>query len=87
MNDYVTVGSLFSGYGGLDIALRNVLSAETIWVCDSDSAASAVLAHHWPGVPNLGDMLRLLGNGVVPRQAGAALRYLLPLPDAGRVAA
>ncbi|MGW4488863.1 hypothetical protein ACWEOE_34125 [Amycolatopsis sp. NPDC004368] len=36
---------------------------------------------HITAVPGLtrADMLRLAGNGVVPQQATAALRYLLPL--------
>ncbi|MFG1644911.1 hypothetical protein ACGFMK_31910 [Amycolatopsis sp. NPDC049252] len=36
---------------------------------------------HITDVPGLSraDMLRLAGNGVVPQQAAAALRYLLPL--------
>jgi DNA (cytosine-5)-methyltransferase 1 len=35
---------------------------------------------HVTAVPGLteNDMLKMLGNGVVPQQAAAALRYLLP---------
>ncbi|MGL4745032.1 MAG: DNA cytosine methyltransferase [Dermatophilaceae bacterium] len=50
------LGSLFSGTGGLDLALQRVFGARTVWVCDTDPGASAVLAHHWPHVPNLGDI-------------------------------
>jgi DNA (cytosine-5)-methyltransferase 1 len=32
------------------------LGYEVAWQAEVDAAASAVLAHHWPGVPNLGDL-------------------------------
>lgn len=50
------IGSLFSGAGGLDKAVEDTLGANVVWNCEFDPAASAVLAHHWPGVPNLGDV-------------------------------
>lgn len=50
------IGSLFSGAGGLDMAVESVFGAEVAWHCELDSAASKVLAARWPGVPNLGDI-------------------------------
>src|SRR5690606_25761223 len=50
------VGSLFAGYGGLDLAVEQVLDAELAWVSESEDAPSRILAHHWPDVPNLGDI-------------------------------
>lgn len=52
-------GSLFSGYRGLDMAVEAVLGAETVWCVENDPAASKVLALHWPGVPNHGDITRV----------------------------
>ena len=52
----LTIGSLFSGYGGLDLAVEQVLDAEPIWFCEWDDAPSRVLAHHWPHVPNYRDV-------------------------------
>src|SRR5699024_12842493 len=46
------VGSLFSGYGGLDIAVEHLFNAETVWHAEFEHAPSKVLAHHWPGAPN-----------------------------------
>lgn len=46
------IGSLFSGAGALDCAVAQVFGARTAWHCENDKAASKVLAHHWPGVPN-----------------------------------
>lgn len=50
------IGSLFTGYAGLDLGVRAALGGEIAWHCDNDPAAAAVLAHHWPDVPNLGDI-------------------------------
>ncbi|WP_405991065.1 DNA cytosine methyltransferase [Streptomyces sp. NBC_00986] len=55
------IGSLFSGYGGLDMGVQAVLGGETVWHCQYDPEdkfqyAARILAHHWPEVPNLGDI-------------------------------
>ena len=42
--------------GGLDLAVEQVFGAETVWHCEIDAAASKVLAHRWPGVPNHRDL-------------------------------
>ena len=49
-------GSLFSGAGGLDMAVEAVFGATTAWHCELNPAASKVLAHRFPSVPNLGDI-------------------------------
>lgn len=50
------IGSLFSGAGGLDLAVEHVTGGRTVWHCEADPDASKVLAAHWPDVPNLGDI-------------------------------
>ena len=50
------IGSLFSGYGGLDIAAAKVFNAEVVWHCEWEDAPSKVLESHWPGVPNYRDV-------------------------------
>ena len=50
------IGSLFSGYGGLDLAVQSVYDAEHAWFCEFDPAPSRILTHHWPDVPNLKDV-------------------------------
>lgn len=52
----VVQAGLFEGYGGLSMAVADVLGAELIWYSEIDPAASRVLAHHHPNVPNLGDV-------------------------------
>jgi DNA (cytosine-5)-methyltransferase 1 len=50
------IGSLFSGYGGLDMGVMSVLGGEVAWHVEFDEAPSRILAHHWPDVPNYGDV-------------------------------
>ncbi|WP_084922276.1 DNA cytosine methyltransferase [Prescottella equi] len=59
-------GSLFSGYGGLDLAVQEVFGAEVAWHCEWESAPSAILEHHWPGVPNLHDVTEVDWTTVPP---------------------
>lgn len=51
------VGALFAGYGGLELALRQVFGfVDLAWVSEVDPAACRILAARFPGVPNLGDV-------------------------------
>ncbi|KJL36443.1 Modification methylase HhaI [Microbacterium ginsengisoli] len=50
------VGSLFSGYGGLDLAVEHVFGAETVWFSEINEPVARVFAHHWTDAPNLGDI-------------------------------
>ena len=50
------VGSLFSGYGGLDLAVEEVFGARTIWFSEINEPVERVFSHHWPDAPNLGDI-------------------------------
>jgi DNA (cytosine-5)-methyltransferase 1 len=52
----VKIGSLFSGYGGLDLAVSRVTGAEVAWHCEWDEAPSKILEKHFPGVPNYRDV-------------------------------
>lgn len=52
----LTYGSLFSGYGGLELGVQAVLPGRTLWHSDIDPGACKVLAHRWPDAPNLGDI-------------------------------
>ncbi|MEU3143780.1 MULTISPECIES: DNA cytosine methyltransferase [unclassified Streptomyces] len=50
------IGSVCTGYGGLDMAVQTVLGGELVWVADNDPGANRILAHRYSGVPNLGDI-------------------------------
>lgn len=54
----LTYGSVCSGAGTCALAFLP-LGVKAAWFAEINPAASAVLAHHWPGVPNLGDMTTL----------------------------
>lgn len=60
------VGSLFSGYGGLDLAVEEVFGAKTIWFSEINEAVARVFSHHWPDAPNLGDITTIDWNAVPP---------------------
>ena len=51
----LSIGSLFSGYGGLDLAVEHVFNAKTVWFSELNQPVARVFAHHWPEAPNLGD--------------------------------
>ena len=53
------IGSLCTGYGGLDMAVRSVFGGRLIWCADNDKHVAAVLDARYPNVPNLGDLTRL----------------------------
>lgn len=59
-------GSLFSGAGALDMAASAVLGCEPAWFVEQNAAASKVLAHHWPTVPNHGDITQVDWAAVEP---------------------
>ena len=51
----LTVGSLFSGIGGLDLGLERA-GMRVIWQSEIDPYANQVLAKHWPTLPNHGNI-------------------------------
>jgi DNA (cytosine-5)-methyltransferase 1 len=51
----LTVGSLFSGIGGIDLGLERA-GMNVIWQSEIDPFACKVLKKHWPEVPNHGDI-------------------------------
>jgi DNA (cytosine-5)-methyltransferase 1 len=60
--DDMRVGSLFTGYGGLDMAINGDLA----WYAEIEPAACRVLEAHHPGVPNLGDITKINWDEVEP---------------------
>lgn len=63
-----TIGSLFTGYGGLDMAVRMSLDPEArvAWVSDVEPGPCRLAEVRWPGVPNLGDITQVNWSGVEP---------------------
>jgi DNA (cytosine-5)-methyltransferase 1 len=50
------IGSLCSGYGGLDMGVQAVYGGTVAWHVEYDRDPSKILAHHWPHIPNHGDV-------------------------------
>lgn len=59
MERELRIGSLCTGYGGLDIAVLAVFGGKLAWIADNDKHVSVILATHYPDAPNLGDLTTL----------------------------
>jgi DNA (cytosine-5)-methyltransferase 1 len=53
------IGSLFSGYGGLDLAVSKLTGAKVAWHCEWEDAPSKILEARFPGVPNYRDVSKV----------------------------
>lgn len=61
------LGSLFSGVGGLDMAVHAAFGdITTAWVSDFDTGPNKILAHRYPDVPNIGDLTQIDWTQVEP---------------------
>jgi len=60
------LGSLCTGYGGLDIAAEQLLDARTIWCAEFEQAPSRVIEARFPGVPNVHDVKRIPWHIMAP---------------------
>ena len=60
------IGSLFSGVGGLDAGVQSVLGGTVAWHVEFDKHPSAILAHHFPYIPNYGDVTAVDWSTVEP---------------------
>lgn len=56
-SDHLSIGSLCTGYGGLDLGTLAAFGGGTIaWSAESDTHMSTLLQRRFPSVTNLGDI-------------------------------
>ncbi len=60
------IGSLFSGYGGLDRGVREVFGGEVVWHAEINEAAKKVLTRHYWDIPNYGDVSEIEFSKIHP---------------------
>lgn len=63
-----TIGSLFTGYGGLDMGVAMALDsdARVAWTSDVEPGPCKLAATRWPDTPNLGDITAINWSDVEP---------------------
>ena len=62
----ITVGSLFSGIGGIELGLERTGNFRTEWFVENNRYAQAVLRKHWPGLPVYEDITAIDWSKVPP---------------------
>ncbi len=66
MSAPLTIGSLFSGIGGLELGLERAGLGPVIWQVEKDEYCRAVLAKHWPDATRYEDVKDVGGRNLAP---------------------
>jgi DNA (cytosine-5)-methyltransferase 1 len=79
----LTVGSLFSGIGGIDLGLERA-GMKVRWQSEIDPYACRVLQKHWPDIPNLGNVKTVDWSTIEPVNVIAGGYPCQPFSTAGK---
>jgi len=80
----VRIGSLCTGYGGLDMAAVSVFGGGLAWWSDIEAGPVKVMEHHHPEAPNIGDVKAVDWSSVEPVDVLTAGYPCQPFSIAGK---
>lgn len=80
----VRIGSLCTGYGGLDMAAVSVFGGGLAWWSDIEVGPMKVMEHHHPEAPNIGDVKAVDWSSVEPVDVLTAGYPCQPFSTAGK---
>jgi DNA (cytosine-5)-methyltransferase 1 len=78
------IGSLCTGYAGLELAVTAVTGQPTAWMCEYDKHPSKILSERFPDVPNLHNVTEVDWASVEPVEILTAGYPCQPFSHAGK---